>query len=186
MKKNKEKSLTKRQSEGIQRNAHAMNRKTQKMYRTIILAVLTRVIKAKLGFDINASDGVFLSKSEAIAAALAADVGGYFTVPFAQLALLVTQNAALDAAIQDVKLGVMGAEGAKLAAKAAVKITLGLALAYINGIAILDQTNAVEIITSASMMVIGTQERNKQDFAIQQSEDSGSIILRSLGSKSEQ
>ncbi len=176
--------ITNQQMELLRGTYRLMGSATRRKYRAILLAVVTRKIKAKLGFTFNTGDTVFLSRSEAIAAAFALDAGGYFAAtPFADLALLVTQNTALSTAIQNVKLGVMGAEGAKIAAKEAVKATLDLALGYVNSLARADQVNAVEIITSAAMMVIGAKELNKQDFAVKQSTDSGAVILRSLAGK---
>ncbi|MEP7168393.1 MAG: hypothetical protein ABI855_03410 [Bacteroidota bacterium] len=67
--------------------------------------------------------------------------------------------------------------GAKIAAKKAVKLTLNAALDYVNGIARLNQAQAVEIITSAMMMVISERSLNKQDFAVRQGDATGEVKL---------
>jgi hypothetical protein len=185
----KRKKLSKRQREGVLRNLHSMSAKTMKNYaepiRAIILMAITvKIIRAKLTLPLNTPDGRFLVKSQAIFQAFTNDVGGFFAaVPFSMLALLNTQNGALQSAMKNVELGVMGAEGAKIAAKLAVKLTLIAALDYVNGLARLDQANAVEIIRTADMQVANPPSINKQDFSVKQGTATGEIILRSLAAK---
>jgi hypothetical protein len=182
-----------RQMEDLIRNAPAMSAKSrrkleeryhEKFERIIMLLVLPRLIKAKLGFTINMRDGDFLLRSQTIFEAFTNDVGGFFAaVPFAMLALLGTQNTALHNAMRKVKLGVPGAEGEKLTAKQAVKITLDSALDYVNGLVRADQPNAIEIIGTASMEVIGAKALNKQDLTVQPGTGAGEVILRVLAAK---
>jgi hypothetical protein len=190
MKNNKSKSPSRRrQMEDIMRNAHAMSakkrKKAEEKFETlVILLILPKIIKAKLGFGINMRDGDFLLRSQAIFTAFTNDVGGFFAAtPFTFLALLNTQNIALQAAMKNVKLGVLGAEGEKIAAKAAVKLTLDNALDYVNGLARTNQATAVEMIGTAAMEVIGQKALNKQDLTVQPGEGSGEAILRSLAAK---
>lgn len=185
----KSKSITKRQREGMLRNAPSMSAKTRSKYEKplrsfIMLIVSVKITRAKLGLNLNTRDGVFLLKSRSIFQAITDDAGGYFAAtPFALLALLNTQNGALATEMQNVELGVIGAEGAKIAAKLAVKLTLDAALDYVNGLARLNQANAVEIITSANMLVANAPTINKQDFAVKQGDATGEIKLISLAAK---
>ncbi|MFI5218947.1 MAG: hypothetical protein ACHQNT_05605 [Bacteroidia bacterium] len=187
----KSKSITKRQREGMLRNAPSMSVKTQRKYEKplrsfIMLIVSVKITRAKLGLSVNTRDGVFLLKARAIWQAITDDAGGFFAAtPFALLATLNTQNGALATEMQNVELGVMGAEGAKIAAKVAVKLTLDAAVDYVNGLARLDQPNAVEIITTANMQVANAPAVKKQEFAVKQGEATGEIKLASLAAKIE-
>lgn len=175
--------LSKRQREGIGRNAYRMSVKTKRKYTVIIMAVIMRTTKGKLGFNLNTNDGTFLFKAQGIFDALTANTGGFYTPPFANLALLATQIAAFQATINDMEMGVIGAEGAKTEAKKALKITLLGALNYVNNLAFLDQANAVEIITGANMLVINAGSINKQDFAVRQGDATGEVKLISLAAR---
>jgi hypothetical protein len=194
--KTKTKSPSKRRRmEDLIRNAPAMSAKLKRKYeeryeekfeRIVMLLVLPRLIKAKLGFGINTRNGDFLLRSQTIFEAFTNDVGGFFAaVPFAMLALLGTQNTTLQQAMKNVKLGIAGAEGDKIAAKQAAKLTLDAALDYVNGLARLNQPNAVAIIDTAKMEVIGAKSLNKQDLTVQQATGSGEAILRVLAAKNE-
>ncbi len=149
----------------------------------VLLALTSRTVKGKLGFTITTADGIFLFNSEAIFNALTLNTGGYYSTPFNHLALLGTQNAAFASAISDVRLNVLGGEGAKKAAKKALKLTLDSALAYINELARTNQNNAVEIITGAKMMVIGDHSVNKQDFAVKYGDATAEVNLTALAEK---
>jgi hypothetical protein len=189
MKHKNKKLLTGRQREGMMRNAHAMSAKTKGNYNEalgsmVLLIMSVKTIKGKLGFGINAPDGVFLLNSKAIFQAFTDDVGNFFAAsPFALLATLNTQNIALDKSMKDVKMGVLDAEAAKIAAKAALKLTLDTGLDYVNGLARLNQAQAAEIITSAKMMVIAEKSVNKQDFAVKQGSATGEVKLIALAAK---
>jgi hypothetical protein len=176
--------LSYRQLEGMKRNGHAMSKKTQKRYACIILlAVTVPTIKGKLGFNVRTPDGRFIAKAKAIHDALLADLGGFYTPAFALLGLILTQITAMETEMNNLLLGVPGSEGAKTAAKKALKITLDSALNYINNIAFLNQADAVAIITGCTMMVIGRQELNKQDFYVLQGKGTGEVRLFSLAVK---
>jgi hypothetical protein len=179
------KSLSQREiNRRIRQSVQAMAAKFDSRSRSLILlAVVLRKIKGKLGFDFQTADLSFLEKSQLIEQALTLDAGSYFTVPFAGLDTLTTQNTAFKTAIDNVGLGVIGAEGAKTSAKSSLKDTLDLALAYVNALAKADQANAVGIITSAKMEVASFGAINKQDFSVRQGKATGEVILRALAAK---
>ena len=145
----------------------------------MLASIAIKVIKGKLGFGSKTKDADFLTKSSAILSALLKDVGGYFTVPFAGLGLLEGQIKIFTGAITDAKNGGLGTSAAKDTAKTNLYGTLLSALAYINNLARLDNTNAVEIIEDAQMVVIGGKSHKKQDFAVKQGAASGQAMLRS-------
>lgn len=148
-----------------------------------VLAVTMHIIRGKLGFTVNSKDSEVLFKSTAIQEALVLNTGGYYTPAFGQMALLGTCITTFSNSINNVNLGVLGAEGAKNTAKVNLMKVLKKALAYVNGLAEDDQANAVEIITGAKMVVIGVPSINKQDFAIKQGPGTGEVILTSLAVK---
>ncbi len=148
-----------------------------------ILAITVHTIKGKLGFKLNSKDSEVLFNATAIQEALVLNTGGYYTPAFGQMALLGTCITTFSNSINNVNLGVLGAEGAKNTAKVNLMKVLRKALTYVNGLAEDDQTNAVEIITGAKMIVIGTPSINKQDFAVKQGPGTGEVILTSLAVK---
>ncbi len=86
----------------------------------------------------------------------------------------------MNTAVQNVKLGVLGSGAANRAAKADVKASLNLALAYINALAEVHQDIADEIITGTLMVVIVKGVSKKQAFAVTQAIETGAIWLTSL------
>ncbi len=160
-----------------------MSKKTEKNLAkvgVIMLVIIVKTIKGKLGFGLNSADGTFLFKSKAIFTSITANVGSFYTPAFSMLALLNTQNTDFEKAIGNMSQGVLGAEGAKTEAKLVLWKTLGFALNYINGIALLNQANAIEIITGANMVVINRNGFKKQDFSVNQGNGTGEIKLASL------
>jgi len=184
MKKTKVK-VSGRQLEGMARNYGSMSLKNQRRYAPVIImmAAIVRTIKGKLDMNLLTRDGTFLVRSQAIFNSLTANTGSFYTPAFVNLATMSTQISDFISAIDDVQQGVMGAEGAKMAAKNALKITLNAALGYVNNIAFLDQVNAVEIITGANFEVIPAPSVHKQDFAVKQGTATGEVMLRSLAVK---
>ena len=181
--KNKQKKLSERQIKDMQRSFGSMSVKTQRSCRPVILFLLSRTIKGKLGINMLTNDGTFLFAAQGIHAALLANTGGFYTPAFASLALLATQITSFETAINNLVMGVLGAEGAKTEAKSALKITLDAALAYVNNLAFLNQVNATEIITGANMYVITPGSINKQDFAVKQGNATGEVKLISLAAR---
>ena len=149
----------------------------------ILFAAYARTIKGKLGFTLRTRDGNFLSSSRAIYNALLANVGGFYTPAYSGMAALDTAIDAFQLSMDDVKNGVRGAEGAKIAAKQAVKVLLDGALAYVNNIAANNQTNAVEIVTGALMVVTTPITQDKQVIAAKQGDSTGEILLRAKAAK---
>ncbi len=182
--KEKIKIYTSRELQDIQRNYASMSVKKRKEVGVVILlALIVRTIKGKLGFDINSADGIFLFKSKAIHDALVANVSGFYTPAFALLATLATQIAAFETAIEKMANRAPGAEGIKTEAKIALFATLKSALAYVNQLAYNNQPNAVAIITEAKMMVIAPPSRKKVEFAVKQGTATGEVKLISLATK---
>jgi hypothetical protein len=171
------KQFSKRQIEGMKRNSGSMSVKTQRTYRAIILLIIARAIKGKLGITLQTNDAVFLVAANGIHDALVANTGGFYTPAFASLALLATKITAFETAINNFVQGGLGTEAAKAEAKAALKIVLDAALAYVNNLAFLNQANAAEIITGANMVVITPGSVNKQDFAVRQGNATGEVNL---------
>ena len=108
------------------------------------------------------------------------NVGGFFTIPFVDMALLKDQILAYGTAITNAKLKGLATSSAKVTAKTDLYGTLLSALGYVNNLARLNQVNAVEIIEAAKMLVIGAKSHKKQDFAIKQGVSSGTVELISL------
>lgn len=94
-----------------------------------------KVIQGKLGFAKSMRDTDFSSKAKAIFDALTLNTGGYFSTPFADMALFEDMIIAFDASVQNVKLRVLGAGGAQKTAKTDLYGCLKNALAYVNSIA---------------------------------------------------
>jgi hypothetical protein len=173
--------LSKRQLEGMERNAHAMSKKTQYRYAAIIcFAVVSRTVKGRLGFSLRTRDAAFLFAARAVFNGLTTNSGGFFTPPFSLLAALGTQATAFETAINNMSTGILGAEGAKQLAKKTLYITLLAALAYVNGIAYLNQPAAVEIITAANMLVVKVGSNKKQELTVKQGSASGEAKLFSI------
>ena len=143
----------------------------------LMATVNVPTIKGKLGYSFTAQDGVFLFNSRAIHSGLLANPGGYYTPPFSGMALLDTAIVNFDTAINDVRDGVRGAEGAKITTKKQLMKMLRKALIYINLLSMDDQTNAVEIITGAKMLVNKPIRVDKQNFSVKQGPGTGLIAL---------
>ena len=161
------------------RNFACMSVKKQRKYARafIIMAITVRTIKGKLGVNLYTNDGTFLAKARGIFTSLTNNAGGFYSPAFSGLATIDTQADAFEAAINAFELGGIGTEEAKLIAKKALKITLDLALAYVNNLAFLDQANATQIITGADMLLVRSPFREKPDFEVKQSTATGDIIL---------
>ncbi|MEI6487502.1 MAG: hypothetical protein WCP52_00995 [Bacteroidota bacterium] len=147
----------------------------------ILFALSIITIKAKLGMPTRETD--FLKHSEDMQEAIKKNTLGYFSPAFARLNQWKTENENLDKAITDVTNRVRGAEGRKKNAKANLRVTLKLALAYINELALLNQAKANSIIEASLMVVIHRSARVVKDFTVKQMEATGSILLRSASAK---
>jgi hypothetical protein len=180
--KNKNSRLTKNQLQS-RKNRRMNITRAQRQLAFVLLLVVPRIIKGKLGFSMRTNDDTFLTLSKAIHAAIVADAGGFYTPAFGGLSTLASQATAFEAAIANFLKGMLGGEAAKREAKQALKITLDAALAYINNLAFLDQPNAAEIITGAKMVLVAKPSFDKQDFAVKQGNATGEIILRSKAAK---
>jgi len=132
----------------------------------IVLAGVTRIklIKGKLAMPTE--ELAYLRKSQTIYDAFFNDDSGFFTVAFEMLGTLKDNNIALDNAFTDIENGIAGGEGDKITAMNDLRITLILALAYVNKLALLNQRQAVAIITAAHMEVIGRTKFDKQAISV--------------------
>ncbi len=149
----------------------------------LLASIILKTIKGKLGFNLQTRDADFLTKATAINSALMKDIGGYFSTPFVGMLLLQAQLKDYAQAITNAKNKGLGVGGAKMAAKTLLYGTLQNALGYINDLARLDQTNCVEIIEGAQMVVIGGKGHKKQDFSVTQGAASGEAALSSIAVK---
>ncbi len=173
------KQLSKKQIKAMKNNPlYALVNAKSELEIIIALAVISvPIVKGKLGYEIGAQDGVFLFNSRAIHTALLADTGGYYLPPFSGMALLDTAINDFETAVNNVRDGVNGAEGAKMVAKRALMKMLKKALNFINDLAFDDQINAVEIITGAKMLVNKPIKQDKQDFSVKQGPGTGYVAL---------
>jgi len=145
--------------------------------------VADNIIKGKLGFTRSTRDSNFLTNARGIYAALDLNAGGYYIPAFSRMALLLSQIEDFETAITNVKTRVLGAAGAKRAAKKVLYGTLEAALDFINNLARLDQTNAIEIITGANMLVCSAHTSRKPDFEVKQGLSTGEVFLVCLAVK---
>ena len=120
----------------------------------------------------------YLRQSQTMYTALHDNLSGFFTVPFDMLSTWETQNAALDQAFTYISDGIAGGEGDKMTAMNDLKITLILALAYVNRLMLLNQRQAVAIATAAHMEIAGRGSHEIQDIAVKLGKASGQIIIR--------
>jgi hypothetical protein len=151
---------------------------TRGMY--IILMAVIWIIKAACPMPENSR--AYQIKSVALAKAQTDNTLGYFTVPFAGLALMITNNGLLLAAIVAFEGGT-GNIGAVEAAMAVVKKSVDLLVIYVNSLCLANQANAVAIILAAEMVVVKQKPKNtKADFSIAQGA-TGEIKLVSLAAK---
>jgi len=134
----------------------------------ILMASINAIIKGQLGLKKGTRDGTFLTKAKAIQKALIVNSGGYYTPPFTDMSLLETQIVDFERAILNVSMRVLGAAGAKTAAKTMLMSTLMGVLDFVNNLARLNQLFAVEIITGATLLVNGMKGGGKDDFAVRQ------------------
>ena len=174
--------FTQSRNEGkaFRRNVVLSDHNDNRIVIILMASVIIKTIKGKLGFNLNTKDGDFLTSSKAIFSALSKDIGSFYSPPFAGMALMKNQISDFGDAITNAKNKGLGVGGAKMAAKTLLYGTLVNALGYINDLARLDQTNAVEIIEGAQMVVIGGKSHKKQDFAVKQGSATGEAALRCL------
>lgn len=149
----------------------------------ILMSLSTAVIKGKLGFDITEEDGSFVSKSLIIEEAITLNAGGFFIPVWSGLALLGSRITLLQTAITNVGLGIMGSGAAKKKAKKDVMRSLRLGLAYINNLAWDDQTNAVEIIEGAKMVVVNNNTQDKPIIGAKVGLNPGDVRLDAIAAK---
>ena len=141
----------------------------------ILVAVTIKVIKGKLNMPKKQWD--YLATSKNMEAAILANALGYFTPAFAGLSNWALENTALEKALNAIKNRVVGGAGMKVTAMANLKITLDLALAYVNAIAKLNQPNAITIIEAALMTVINQGPRVIKPITVKVGTDAGTAIV---------
>ncbi len=179
--KQQEKKLTKIKTVSDARhymhNAERMKEGRTKMI-IMITVQKTRLIKAKLAMP--DAELLYLRKSELMYSALFDNTSGFFTSPFDLLATWALQNTALSNAFTDIDNHIAGAEGDKITAMNDLKITLILALAYVNKLALLNQRQAVALITAAHMVVIGRGRHDAQEIEVKIGNASGEVIVKCM------
>ena len=173
------KPMSKKEIRDLQKNLimQSFNPHTASGFMILLAAVSLPVTKGKLGFGLLTADGDFIRKSKAIHAALLADAGGYYTVPFANLAALLTAIDDFETEMANMDAGVLGTPGAKNVAKRKVMKYLKKALNYINDLAFDQQLNSVEIITGSTMLVNMPITKDKQDFSVKHGLSTGEVLL---------
>ena len=169
------KAITRRERKAMMKKVRMI-----KKVQFFLFAVYIKTIKAKLGISVNTRDGNFEVTARAIYNGLLANVGGFYTPPFAQMAALNTAIITFTTEKQNVKDGVAGAEAAKKAAKKAVMVLLQKALNYINELCLDDQKNANEIITGCKMIVVNGKRKDKQELTVKPGLAAGEMLLYSL------
>ncbi len=142
----------------------------------MITVVRTKLIKAKLAMP--EAELAYLRKSQDMYTAIHGNASGFFTTAFDMAATWDTQNGALDAAITDVGNGIPGAEGDWQTAMNDIKITLILALAYVNKLMLLNQRQAVAIATACFMEIVGRGTHDAQDIEVKIGKAAGQIIVK--------
>ena len=150
----------------------------QKHILILVSVPRTKIIKAML--DMPAGELQYLERCQSIYTAFFVNGSGFFTTAFDMLATLALNNVALDKALKDLSNDIAGAEAAKLTALDDLRITLILALAYVNKLALLNQRQAVEIINAAQMVVVGRGKFNQQPIEAKIGLAPGEIIVRCL------
>ena len=172
------KPMSKKEIRDLQKNLMVQMFNPYTLSGFILLASLSLPItKGKLGFDLLTADGDFVRKAKAVHAALLADAGGYYTVPFANLAALLTAIDDFETEMANMDAGVLGTPGAKNVAKRKVMKYLKKALNYINDLAFDQQLNAVEIITGSTMLVNMPITQDKQDLKANVGPGVGVVML---------
>jgi hypothetical protein len=146
----------------------------------LILFAIPRVKIIKAMLDMPTGEHQYLERCQSIYTAFFGNVSGFFTTAFDMLATLALNNAALDKALTDISNNVDGAEAAKLTALDDLRITLILALAYVNKLALLNQRQAVEIIEAAHMVVVGRGKFNQLPIEVKIGLAPGEIIARCM------
>ncbi len=176
-------TLTNREKEGVIRNYSSMSVKTKRRYEHIILTISIKFERGKLGLDLKTADMTFLIKSQGIAAAIRANVGGYYDPQFIELDALDEANEFFFKAIKKVSIEKDGAVSAKNTQKERVKIILDNALDFVNRLAKLNPKHSAEIITSAKMLLVKKRSGGKHGLKVKQGRGTGVIDLSSTGKK---
>ena len=156
---------------------HNLVQMKNKVGKAIILVVVSgdTTIKAKLAM--SDKEDTFLKESRNMQAAISTNTLGYFSPAFAQISDWESQNGALGKALDAIKNKIVGAAGMKKTALKNLNVTLKLALAYVNGLMLLNQDEAKTIAEAALMTVVLPATRNKPPISAKQSSTSGAIKL---------
>ena len=147
----------------------------------IMLAVSIKIIKAKLAMPAN--DEEYYRKSFNMQAAILANTDGYFSPAFGRLTIWANENIALDTALDAIENKDANGEELKKAAMKNIVLTLKLALNFVNDLVLVNQPNALLIITAALMEPVGSGTIRKAEFVVKQTNESGSIKLISLAAR---
>ena len=142
----------------------------------IFALVSVKIIKGKLGMPRKDLD--FLKKSMDMQAILAANDSGLYAPPFNLLKAWALQNTALSTAFDEITAGSIDGQGDKATAYVDLKATLKLALAYINGLALLNQRQAIAIIQGCLMVVITQKDRITAEITVKQLPATGQIKIK--------
>ena len=143
----------------------------------LILMATVLTIRGKLDMPGNAS--AFKDKSIAMAKVQTDNTSGYYAVAFAGLALWITRNGTMDTQVK-AKLAGTGTATLVKAARVQVKLSLNLFIAYLNGLALANQTLAVSIIETALCLVWKTPVYTpEKDFSVTLGPGTGVATLNS-------
>ncbi len=147
----------------------------------ILLVASVRTIKAKLAMPAN--DEEYYRKSFNMQDAIFLNTSGYFSPAFNRLATWATENIALDTALDAIENKDANGEALKKAAMKNLKLTLKLALNFVNNLVLVNQPLALLMIEAALMEPVGAGTIRKPAFTILQTNVSGSIKLISLAAR---
>ena len=176
-------TYSRNEGKAFRRNGVLSDHNDNRIVVILFAAIVPKSIRGRLGFNMDTSDGKFLTNSKAIFNALTADVNALYSPAFAKLALLGTLNDSFQKAIDALKLGGKGLEAKKNAIKKKVYSVLVSALGYINELCRDDQDNASTMITGCTMILVKESTTKKQDFAVTQGHATEEIDLASLAVK---
>ncbi len=182
--KKEEKKLSKLNSKtSVAHYIHNASRMKSGREKMIVLMTVERIkiIKAKL--DMPDGELAYLRKSQLMYTSIFENTSGFFSTLFNRLSIWDTQNTALDNALTDIENGVAEAEGDKITAMNDLRVTLLLALAYVNGLVLLNQRQAVAIIRACHMGVVGRGTHDAQDIEVKIGNASGEIIVKCMVAK---
>ena len=159
---------------------NVMKIKNAKNRNIFILAMVTvKIIKGKLAMPTKQLE--FLKRSQDMQAIIAANDSGLYSPPFNLLKAWGLQNVALSAAFDEITAGNKDGQGDKATAISDLKVTLKLVIAYINGLALNNQRQAITIIQGCLATVITQKERITPEITVKQMAATGQIKVKVPG-----